>query len=377
MVILNNKLYLEAVWGKCYFVKNPYTVMKYKEVVNEGWVLDEEESMSLSGLSQPQSSDSNDGRTPETPKATIEGLYEVFRTACYVEKKQSKIDAYSTVVMLCGDTNYVKDTNGKYKNTNGTWTAISSNFGQKITNATQRFISLTFKSLQNETSSYNFVYKPKGYYNQLYGNVRFDNVNFISLLKTEIGNQTVGAEFQLFTDQQTTNYFELTARFNRSIPKGRSGAIVTFRPSNFDLVVFNGGSVGSMQTSWQTDIKTPNKTIEWYIGRNANISSNLHCGTAAAYESTVAVIDVNFKLTVSGGTIDSIYGASKGVNATSRGKREINIIARRYPIEDITHQLVQAAISKNATRPDGEDYNHNAVVAAGKDNATAAMYARR
>lgn len=58
-------------------------------------------------------------------------------------------------------------------------------------------------------------------------------------------------------------------------------------------------------------------------------------------------------------------------------QREINIIARRYPIEYITHQLVQAAISKNAIRPDGEDYNHYAAVAAGKDNATAAMYARR
>ena len=185
---------------------------------------------------------------------------------------------------------------------------------------------MTYKSLQDKGSSYNYVYKPKGYYNQVYGNVRFDNVNFITLPKNDVGGQTVGTEFQLYTDQSTINYFETTARYNRSVPSGRSEAIGTFRPHNFDIVVFNSGKVNSIQTTWQTDIKTPNKTIEWFIGRNANVSSNVHCGTAAAYESTVAVMDVNFVLTVSGGSIDSIYGASKGVNATSRGRREINII---------------------------------------------------
>lgn len=322
----DGKLELEAVWGKCYFIKNPYTVMKYKEVVNEGWILDEAESLKLSELSQPLSSDSNTGRTPNDSFATIEGLYELLRKERYTNKTHSKIDAYSTVIMLAGDTNYVKDTNGKYKNASGTWTAISAIYGQKITNNSQRFISVTYKSLQDKGSSYNYVYKPKGYYNQVYGNVRFDNVNFISLPKNDLGGQTVGTEFQLYTDQSTINYFETTARYNRSVPSGRSEAIGTFRPHNFDIVVFNSGKVNSIQTTWQTDIKTPNKTIEWFIGRNANVSSNVHCGIAAAYESTVAVIDVNFILTVSGGSIDSIYGASKGVNATSRGKREINII---------------------------------------------------
>lgn len=322
----DGKLELEAVWGKCYFIKNPYIVMKYKEVVNEGWILDEAESLRLSELSQPLSSDSNTGRTPNDSFATIEGLYELLRKERYTNKTHSKIDAYSTVIMLAGDTNYVKDTNGKYKNASGTWTAISAIYGQKITNNSQRFISVTYKSLQDKGSSYNYVYKPKGYYNQVYGNVRFDNVNFISLPKNDLGGQTVGTEFQLYTDQSTINYFETTARYNRSVPSGRSEAIGTFRPHNFDIVVFNSGKVNSIQTTWQTDIKTPNKTIEWFIGRNANVSSNVHCGIAAAYESTVAVIDVNFILTVSGGSIDSIYGASKGVNATSRGKREINII---------------------------------------------------
>ena len=324
--IKNGTIELEAVWGKCYFVKNPYTIMKYKEVVNQGWILDEEKSLELSGLTSALSSDANDGRTPTSAKATMDELYKIFRNECYTTKEQNRLDAYRTVVMLAGDFNYVRDTNAKYLNSSGVWTSVSTIFGQTISDSKTRTISLTFKSLQDQNKSYNLVYKPKGYYNQIYGNFRFDNINLISFLKTEMGNQTVGSEFQLFKESNVAGYFESTARFNQSIPSGRSGAISTFRPSNFDLVVLNGGTVGTFQTSWQTDINTPTKTIEWFVGRKGKVTSYIHCGTTSAYETTVALINVNFNLTVTGGYINSIFGASKGVNATSKGTRKINII---------------------------------------------------
>ena len=58
-------------------------------------------------------------------------------------------------------------------------------------------------------------------------------------------------------------------------------------------------------------------------------------------------------------------------------QQQIKVISRNYPTNKITHELVQAAISNSAIRPEGPDDIHVGEVKAGKDNATAAMYARR
>ncbi len=327
----NNVLHLEAVWGKCHFIKNPYPVLKYKNIATfnseglKGWVVDEETSKSLSDNAEPVSSDLNDGRTPDSAKATIDGLYEYFRDQVYVKKTQSKSDSYATVVMLCGELNYIKDTNG-YVNNNGNEEKVSINFGQKITKYSQASISATFKSLTSEVAAYNFIYKPRGYSNQYYGNFRFDNINFIQLKSSEIGGQTVGTEFQLNNDNSFKNYFETTSRYNSYIPNGRKSAISTFRPNNTELVVLNGGYFGSFQTTWSSNINRPNVIYEWFVGRKTEISGAINCGTTAAYADTTATVNVNFELTVTGGSIHKIYGGSKGVLAKSIGSRKIKII---------------------------------------------------
>lgn len=56
---------------------------------------------------------------------------------------------------------------------------------------------------------------------------------------------------------------------------------------------------------------------------------------------------------------------------------EIRVISRNYPTHRITHELVQAAITNMARRPRGADEIHYSGINPGKDNATAAMYARR
>ena len=55
----------------------------------------------------------------------------------------------------------------------------------------------------------------------------------------------------------------------------------------------------------------------------------------------------------------------------------IKVISRTYPVDQITHELVKAALSYDAVRVQGEDPIHFDRVEAGKDNATAAMYVRR
>ena len=58
-------------------------------------------------------------------------------------------------------------------------------------------------------------------------------------------------------------------------------------------------------------------------------------------------------------------------------QENIRVISRNYPIDQITHELVEAAINNIARRAKGADDMHLSGVPAGKDNATAAMYARR
>ena len=355
-----NTLKFEAIWGKCYFVKNPYPIIAYTKFPDIRYAYDAELSKqkTLENLNTqynaatteeeknkikyqidnfdsiyPLSSDDNDGRTPETSKSTVDGVFDEFRNEVYVTKTQDKFDAYSTVLMLSGELDYVKDTSGSVYNSSGTLTDVSNIFGQRVTDNKKRYISLTFKSLQNEVSAYNINYKPKSYSNQFHGNYRFDNINLIALpsgiiLKDDGTNQTNGSESQFLSDYSTTkiDYFETTARYNASIPSGRSKAISTLRPSYFDLVVLNGGSFSSLETTWQTGINSPDKTIEWYLGRNACINSYLHLGTTATYIDSKQTINVNFKLYVTGGEINELYGGNRGINSISKGLREIHII---------------------------------------------------
>lgn len=58
-------------------------------------------------------------------------------------------------------------------------------------------------------------------------------------------------------------------------------------------------------------------------------------------------------------------------------QEDIRVISRTYPTDKITHELVQAAITNMARRAQGADEVHYSGINAGKDNATAAMYARR
>jgi protein phosphatase len=56
---------------------------------------------------------------------------------------------------------------------------------------------------------------------------------------------------------------------------------------------------------------------------------------------------------------------------------QIRIISRTTPADKLTQALVEAAVSKDAIRAQGSDEFHRGKIAAGKDNATAAMYSRR
>ncbi|MDO4282626.1 MAG: hypothetical protein Q4D02_03240 [Clostridia bacterium] len=350
-------LQLEAVFGKVYYINNPYENMVYKEENIASnvkyYVLDEENSSNATGAD-----DINIGNNPTKPKATIDGLYSDLRknlgsTPAVANSNIDAYDAYKTVVMLLGDIDYYKnaDTRG------GISKYYGYEYNQSVNVSTVVYTSATYKSCQKDKvgTVYNYNYKPNGYYNTLYGNFRFDNVNFLIIKDKIFGNQARGNEFELYYDARYHNagykYIELTARFNQKIPSGRSSAIQTFRPSQMDYVVVNSGSFG-MQNNYSTAVNT-GKTLNWYIGRNASINV-LTCGVTSGYESNVTTVYNNYNLTITGGTINTIYGGSSGLNAISVGSRNINIYGDGSGIVKYDPKITKLYGGANAARLYGD-----------------------
>ncbi len=58
-------------------------------------------------------------------------------------------------------------------------------------------------------------------------------------------------------------------------------------------------------------------------------------------------------------------------------QERLAILSRGHDLSTITKYIVEEALSQNAVRVNGSDEFHRAIVGAGKDNATAAMFARR
>ena len=58
-------------------------------------------------------------------------------------------------------------------------------------------------------------------------------------------------------------------------------------------------------------------------------------------------------------------------------QERLAVLSRGHDLSTITRYIVEEALSQNAVRANGPDEYHREVVRAGKDNATAAMYARR
>lgn len=328
---------LEAVWGKCYFIRNPFDKMLYSEHATYGWYPDLDASLTYAqgkglNLDGAYSSDANLGNDPAAPKATIDSLFGVLRTDIYTNKTQDAGDAYATVVMLVGDLDYYKDTS-KGDVYYGFLTGGAAN-------KAKAFISTTYKSRQaagDPATGYNYNLKQKQYSNTMYSNMRFDNINLLkyeniySVANPEATTKPSSASTEfMFTrvSTATLHYFEATARFDQKLPSGRSWAISTFRPTDYDVVSLNGGTFGTWQTTYSSTISRingENKLIKWYFGRKAVMTGAITCGTTSNYDYTVHTVYADFQVNVTGGSIATIYGGSAGANSICVGNREINV----------------------------------------------------
>ncbi len=324
-------LTLEALWGKCYFIRNPYANMEYKATLqvndkNGNAVKDKLYVLQIPTDGTPLSSDANTGNDPTKPKATIDGLYASIRAELGANETAQRAnplvhDAYARVVMLVGDLDYYTDSNQPESKVYGYAAEYDASTGNAIaakTNNNVVPVAATYKSLGDKVHTY--YYKPRNYSNTVYGNLRFDNVNF-RRKATKWGTQDNGIEFQLYEPGNVTpddSYIEFTARYNLST--NNQDAISTFRPSNTTYVVVNGGNFAGMQNQYGSSVLT-GKQLYWTIGRKAKVD-NLYCGTTSAYENNVLNLYYNYKVYILGGRISNCYGGNMGINTIAAGMRE-------------------------------------------------------
>ncbi len=360
----NKTLALEALWGKCYFIRNPYTNMEYKlqTTLAAGeekllYVFDEAASKTASTpegdvAPAPMSSDDNAGNDPARPMATIDALYETIREELGVSESETDkdvytaavkaaqknpltYDAYSRVVMLTGDLDYYTDSNQKQAQYYGYLGVPHAGGSTGESKQYGVWVSATYKSLGDTPYDYN--YKPKGYASTVFGNFRFDNINFKLAPATIFGGQTRSSEFLLAHIMKTESiydnyaegateksYLEITARYNTEM-KGASTAASTLRPNDATYVVVNGGSFGGIQNQYTSSV-TNGKALTWTFGRNINVTGTIHCGTTSSYEDNCLNLYYDYEVYILGGHIAEFYGGSNGINSISAGKRVITLL---------------------------------------------------
>ncbi len=333
-------LTLEALWGQCYFVENPFENMTY---LTGGFAVDTANSGAATGAA-----DSNSGLINTAPKASVDSVFEAIRA------KGESADAYATVVMLTGDLDYFKDT------------GVSSHyFGYAADPAGNPvFASATFKSLGD--TAFNFNFKPYGTgaidsntglaTGQIYGNLRYDNINFLhaenthanwqykvttsgydTTAETQYG-ETIGYEYALDADTDLPYYCEFTARMNQSVPKYRTHAIRNLRLATTDYAVVNGGLYAEISARPFGDVPEEHNQV-WRFGRNIYVNGNVHGGNA-----TSAVASRNGALSIffTGGKITgSLSGA--GTYNTTQGDRKIYILGQETTSE-ASYTLVSGAL---------------------------------
>jgi len=363
--VTTNTLELEAVWGKCYFIQNPYPKMVYPTTSTNTFAYSEVESKTASGGIEALSNDANDGLTPDTPKSTIDNLY-----ATYLHPMGNYYDAFSVVVMLSGELDYVKDTGN------------SSRYYGYVTNPDPAiFTSATYKSLQraNGVESpgkvWTYNYKPNNKSNYSHCNFRFDNVNFLryenthpdwyhqlyksgyssDAHKSQFGyvegnadsGEYIGYEFDITNSAHSGQnlYFEYTARTNDrtnpEFPEYRLDAIDSLRSGLCQNIVLNGGHIGAVYIAWNSSMARQEIDRTYRIGRNAYITAY----TVLANNNSAVETNGNFDLFVTGGYAGTIYGTARaGANAEviNTGNRNIYILgddnkaALNYTIKAVT-----------------------------------------
>lgn len=168
---------VEAVYARAIYVRSPFDKMYYDEFHIFYYGENNDGTTTLDGTAVAKSSDDNDGSTVDKAVSTLKRAYELITA-------NSKLTAYDTVFVLCGDMyeiNYNTAGNKYATGTNGVYSCYSNvSFGYN-TSSTK---PVTIASLDNQ---YYKMYLASQIYDfNVYSSLRFDNINILILQTANI-----------------------------------------------------------------------------------------------------------------------------------------------------------------------------------------------
>lgn len=381
----NGKLELEAVWGRVIYVSNEYTGRLYTKY----WIYNKEETLKKVADGTYQKTGAwnykyendtltlNKGKDVNNPISSLDYAYYLMN----LDKTADLKNAYLNVVMLSGDLDYIKGSTGskgqqhyfneKYDDyskkssliDNGDTLSIldseydSSKYYHWGDYTLQRNIwgsgnnnqiGATFKSVGN--NKFNLRWNGHGYSDNMYGNIRFDNVTFggvkVDDLTKLVFSEGEEKKSPILSSSETSfnggkgNYIEFT---RRTLYNNQSTFV--FRPGATETVVLNGYRFSTWQTSWQSTITNSDYEIKWYMGGNATLASDLNMGTTSAYDTASNINDKKITFTMTGGTIKgNIYAGSNAHGTIDKQDRVINIIGDPTSSSTSTNPIINGNI---------------------------------
>lgn len=358
----NGTLILEAIFGRVTFLQNKYTGRYYTDY----WLYDKEttedgryeKTGAWNYTYENNLLTINKGIDVHNPLASLDLAYYIFTE----EKESLYYNPYLNVVMLTGDYDYVKSSSvaqkenhyftdyAKYSKTftknKETFTALDEAYDSSKNYVWEDYVaqksvwggyllatdatpSATYKSLGH--TNYNLYFNGFGYSDAVYTSMRLDNVNWGRMpndttkrpLKTSPSN--ISSETNFISRSRTEKGKGLLLEITRRNKKTDAGNGYVIRTNDFEYAVVNGNEFGSMQNGWSGSYDSP-YDFHWYIGGNTIINGYITLGVTTTNATFDMQSNMDYYLTVTGGKIVGIYGASASTRSHDAGNRFINIV---------------------------------------------------
>lgn len=284
-------------------------------------------------------SDKNDGHNENNAVATMDRAYELVT-------KRSDFSPYHYVFYMLGNLHEIRVYNSsKQPSTNYNYS--SGNYIYDATGTHTKEITVTgsdknyfggnndrYKGVTITSSTgtrYNFTKRLATYGQYWYASIRFDNVNYKSLSRSdkEIGSNSFTGQID-FGSEETLNgrtsenqkIFQVCEFTRKSTTTGWS----IFRVNTTKVVVLNSTSTSTLSVSysWGGKISYLDETV-YTIGGKQKIST-FYGGSSSTNPTSIVTINGDLKINIQEeATISNFFGGSVNQRDQQTGNREINV----------------------------------------------------
>ncbi len=306
---------VEAVYARAIYVRSPFDKMYYDEFHIFYYGENNDGTTTLDGTAVAKSSDDNDGSTVEKAVSTLRKAYNLMTAS-------SSLTVYDTAFVLCGDMyeiNY-NSAGSKYATGEaGTYTKYTSgNFGYN--SSTVKPVTIT----NDNGNNYKFYTIVSVWQCGVFSSLRLDNLYMSTLSSANVKkvHSDSAATVSTYPMTRQFEFYNSNAIYETTETLTTNGD-VQIRYKNMKSMKLNGGYWSPVQ-SYDAITTILNNENYIYIGGRANIN---YVTTGGIYnkENSEQYITNPFKLIITGGKVNAVYGTARIQKGSVKGNVNIFI----------------------------------------------------